>query len=396
VKRDARATLLDLASPADHPKRGLKLRSTLEAVWQQRHNARRFVFDHAASARVGEMMLNHVDLLIDNIEFARAPYPTCYFEFDSRAMWREWRPEQPLVPSSDERVGYLVHEGTVLIFSNGKRPNTARDPQWPDVGFGGISFRLNRPQSVSLTKLTGHNEVDAIRVRDAYVFGGQRRIDPRDPRLTHINDTFSVSRGELRGDLGIDIVMPEIGKQWTHGQIAAHFDISPTFHRVTHGELRDTAPKDFTELCFMAGGDPLTLVTLLLLLNQPSKHVAIGQVPREVGLWRGRRTVFKEHHVVTLRLDRPTSVRDIFNLTDRRSPVAHDVMGHWKHYNRSIGCDHHHADGRQAWEPVGADRTLSGDYKRYWCPLCLQRRTWTENFTTGGQGVATTEYVVTR
>ena len=90
-------------------------------------------------------------------------------------------------------------------------------------------------------------------------------------------------------------------------------------------------------------------------------------------------------------------MRTIFNLTDRKSPVRHDVMGHWKHYNRTTDCNHHFPDDqRMAWEPIGAERTLSGDYKRYWCSLCLQRRTWTEAFKAGGPGVATTEYTVTR
>ena len=395
MKNDTRATLLDIASPADHPKRGLKMRPALAAAWQQRHSARRFIFDAEASRRIGEMMRTNMDLLIDNIEFARTPFPVCYFEFDTRAMWLAWRPEQPIGLTADERAGYLVHEGTVLILSNGKRPNTVRSAEWPSAGFGGISFRLNRPQSVPLSKLTGQNEADALRVRDAYVFGGQRRLH-NGALVKRIGDGSFALAENLRGSLGGDILMPEIGSAWTHSQIGAHFDIGSTFHEVTPSGLREVRGDHFTEICFLAGGDPVTLVTMLLLINQPSKHVAIGQVAREVGLWRGHRTVFKEHHVVTIRLDRKPTVRDIFNLTDRAAPIAHDVMGHWKHYNRGTDCNHHLDDERQAWEPVGTDRTLSGDYKRYWCPLCLQRRTWTEAFHTGGPGVATTEYAVTR
>ena len=308
-KDDPRITLLDLASTDDHHRRQLKLRPALAGVWAQRINARRFVFDREASRRIGEMLNSHVDLLVDNIEFARTPFPTCYFEFDARAMWRAWRPEQPHSLTSDERVGYLVHEGTVLILSNGKRPNTVRDPNWPSAGFGGIAFRINRPQTVPLTLLTGHNEADAMRLRDAYVFGGQRQISLNDPRVVHNSDgTITMDEGAMHGELGAGISMPELHGAWTHGQIAAPLRPPVDLQRGdAAGRPARGEGSDFSELCFMAGGDPLTLVTLLLLLNQPSKFVSMESVNRSVGLWRGARKVFKEHHVVRIKLDRSSS-----------------------------------------------------------------------------------------
>jgi hypothetical protein len=230
---------------------------------------------------------------------------------------------------------------------------------------------------VPYAALTGLSESLADKTKQSYVFGGQRLIEPDGRRYApdYIDDNIVVE-------------LPVLPSVWTHSQIAAHFDIVPAYS--------DTTTKDVIKLSFLGGGDPMILTTMLLLLQQPSKFVALESVGREVGLWRGKRQVFKEHHVVKLHLAREQKVRDMFHVTDRKTPTKHDVSGHWKHYNKSQGCNHHHPDQRQAWEPVGADRTLAGDYKRYWCPYCLQRRTWTEFFTTQGPGVSTHHYEVTR
>jgi hypothetical protein len=184
------------------------------------------------------------------------------------------------------------------------------------------------------------------------------------------------------------VSLPDIGDAWSHAQIASHYDVMPAY--------LDTDPDIFARLCFGGGGDPMTLTAMLLLLNQPSKFVALTHVARERGIYRGKLKSFKEHHVVKINLSPGQKVRDLLHTTERAAPIRHDVGGHWKHYNKAVGCNHHHPDQRQAWEPVGPERTESGDYKRYWCPLCLQRRTWTEHFMRGSEGLATKHYEVTR
>ena len=381
-----RRCLLDTATVASGS--GLQPRPIVSAVWARRIYAKRFIFDADASARIGEMLHGHLDMIVDNIEFARFPFPTSYYELNLRALWSTWRPDWEIREDADERLGFMVHDGMVIMATTGKRPDTERDWAWPEDLLCGLAFRINRPQSVPLTKLTGTDDVgQAELVRASYVFGGQRILSDevrRDGDHTHL---YSPTSG-LRGTLGLGVDLPKLDGAWTHAQVAGHFDIQPALTPIT--------TETFVELCFMSGGDPLFLTTALLLLNQPSKYVVMDYVPREIRLERGKRKVFQEHHVIRLHLNRPVKVRDIFNLTNRAAPRAHTVSGHWKQYNKSIGCDHHHPDKRQAWEPVGSERSDDGDYKRYWCPLCLQRRTWTEHYDTGGDGISTTEYEVKR
>lgn len=357
-----------------------KLRPQAEAVMAQRVNARRFIFDHGASTRVGEMMRDCVDLMVDNIEFARTPYPTCYFELDTRAMWAAWRPDQPVQDSHDSRVGFLIHNGFALVIVGGPVYETMNRgvrqvlPDKPVVG--GLCFRINRPQSIPMTLQTGQNEQLANAIKTAYVFGGQRGVDkPGDYAMDHFDDKTWV-------------FLPALPGAWTHDQVAAHFDIIGSDPGVTG--------QPFTQLCFLGGGDPMVLTTMLLLLNQPSKFLYLAEQARDRGIYKGKIKTWKEHHIVSLHLDPAKKIRRYFAASMRAAAIAHDVMGHWKHYNKSEGCNHHMPDGRQAWEPVGPERTDSGDFKRFWCPLCLQRRTWTENFSRGDalRGLSTKEYAV--
>lgn len=375
AKTDPRITLLDTAANVH------KLRPAGEAVWQQRINARRYVFDKEASARVGEMMRDCVDLMVDNIEFARTPYPTCYMEIDSRAMWSQWRPDQPALPTHDEHVGFLSHNGTVIILAGGAIYETnnrgVQAIHHPGGVVCGMSFRINRPQAVPYSKLTGQPPHLADVVKQAFVFGGQRYVT----EAGHYHPSHFAE--------GTNVNLPDLPGVWTHSQIAAHFDVEPSHV--------NTSPQEMVKLSFLGGGDPMLFTTMLLLLNQPSKYVALTQMAARSGIFKGKLKSFKEHHVVTLHLDKSQHVRRMFQSTDRAGPIGHNVGGHWKHFNKSDWCNHHHPDERQAWEPIGPERTEAGDYKRYWCPLCLQRRTWTEKFHRGdsSRGHATTEYHVT-
>lgn len=373
-KKDPRVCLLDDAVIVH------KLRPQGEATFGQRVNARRFIFDHGASTRVGEMMRECVDLMVDNIEFARTPYPTAYFELDTRAMWAAWRPDQPIQDNHDERVGFLCHNGFVLTIVGGPQYETHNRgvrqvlPDKPVVA--GMAFRINRPQTIPFTLQTGMNEQLANAVKTAFVFGGQRGVDkPGDYAISHFDDKTWV-------------FLPELPGAWTHDQVAGHFDVIGSDPSITGNE--------FVQLCFLGGGDPMVLTTMLLLLNQPSKFLALEHHPNERGIYKGKLKTWKEHNIVSLHLDPNKRIRRYFAASMRAAAIAHDVKGHWKHYNKSEGCSHHHADQRQAWEPVGPERTESGDYKRYWCPLCLQRRTFTEHFVRGDatRGAATKEYAV--
>lgn len=356
-----RTTLLDvLVRPTS-----ARLRPEVEAILKFIPSARRYVFDAEASARVGEFHREHLDLMIENVEFARPPFPTTYIEIDARAMWHGWRPDQPALPTSDTTIGFLAHGDAVVVLTEAKGVFGSESM----VAYNG--FRINKPQSIPLDRLTGFADERADAVKQAYVFGGQRYVvDPADYSPKQLGK-------------GQEIRLPDLPFEWTHAQVAAHFDIRPSY------VIDD--PRTFVENAFRGGGDPMTALVALLLLNQPSEVIDLRTEPAGRTIFRGKLKSYREHHVVTIRLDQAVRILKGFEHSDRASPVFHNVEGHWKNYNKSPRCIHN-------WEPIGVQRTTSGDYRHYWCPRCFQRKTWTEAFGRGDslRGVAMTEYRVKR
>lgn len=353
---DRSLTLLDtLISP---PK-GVRYARLVESILSKGPIARRYILDESASSMLGEFIRDHLDLMLDSIEFARAPFPVTYLEIDSRALFRSWRPNDPIQPTSDVTIGYLIDGADVAVLVGGEDGVAQPAP---------LSFSLNRPQSLPITRLTGLDADAADLVKQAYVLGGKRR-----------RNGAAQPDGMLGG---VDVDLSHVPREWSTSQIAAHFDVRPIHESIP--------PKLFVNSAFFGGGDPLTVLVALLLLNQPS-HFTAMHVPRSTGIHKGKRKTYKEHNVISVSLEARESLLHAFSAGGRASPIRHEVEGHWRNYNRHDGCTHH-------WQPIGSDMTSSGDHRRYWCPRCLQRRTWTESFSRGDalKGYGTAEHKVSR
>lgn len=335
--------------------------------------ARRYIFDAEASARVGEMLHDNLDLLIDNIEFARAPYPTTYIEIDFKAYYRAWRREEPSL-TSDTKVGFLISGANAIEIV---KDDGAFTPQGERPMAGMFGFSINRPQRIPpevLFRGATNGPYESYRKEDqelstefmikmSYVLGGYRKVSSK-------------------GGGYMDLHIPLWGDKWSLPQIAQHFDIWPAYS--------DTNGKTMVDAAFMGSGDPVLLLACLLLLNQPAEYTTIERTPAGRGIYRGKLKSFKEHNIVSVSLEQRQHIIRRWEHTDRASPLLHDVEGHWKNYNKSSRpCEHN-------WEPLGTEMTSSGQPKHYWCPRCFQRRTWTEAFVRGDaeRGVATKHYEV--
>jgi len=348
--------IIDMVLP--HPKHSAET----AAILSRAPAAKRYLFDAAASSWIGTFFRENLDLVVDNLEFARTPYPVTYMEIDARAMWTAWRPDQKPDATSDTALGFLIDGNSVLILARGKESRGEVAP---------LAFGINRPQATSLRKLTGYDDERADLVKQAFVLGGQRIINAGERY-----DRYSLAPGQ-------EISFPQLPDVWTNQQVASHYDV-----RHAYAGLGETT---FVGTCFLGGGDPLIATIALLLLNQPADVVRTTAVPAERRIERGKVRVFRPHNVVTVDLDsRPRVLRN-WTHGERASPAWHEVEGHWRNYNRQEGCEH-------AWEPVGPELASNGMHRRYWCPKCLQRRTRVEAFSRGDptRGIVSKDYAVTR
>src|SRR4051812_29614118 len=81
--------------------------------------AERLVFDAEASARVGKVLHEIPELLIEQIQFARAPFDLCWIEYQSDVVWREVVGHTPdhTDLSRDVVVGLLIDHNRINVFS---------------------------------------------------------------------------------------------------------------------------------------------------------------------------------------------------------------------------------------------------------------------------------------
>lgn len=359
-------TLLDRWDPNTKFELIELLRPEFSSAMAYRGQARRYVFDADASRRVGEMLCNDLPLIIDNIEFARPTFPTMYVEFDFDALWHAWHPSRAKTPVADAELGFLIHKDLVVPLV------TADDFPSPVVPL--VGHRVNRPQSPQLRRDLAVDDEQFEILRVSFVFGGYREVDK------HGGGIHNVYLPKM-GNLG----------EWEARQVAAHFDIRPAYDLSSISEQRRAS--SLRENIFRGGGDPVILTAALLLLSQPRHVVEVQEQAGWRGIYRGKLRWVKEHHRVVVHLDPSEEIRRRARMhTDRASPLLHDVEGHWKNFNRpDEPCSHE-------WEPLGQERTVNGDYRRYFCPNCLQRRVWTEAYLRGDatRGVATHDYEVRR
>jgi hypothetical protein len=66
----------------------LPRRIDARALQARIRRAERLVFDKEASMRVGEVIRDIPELLIEQIQFARAPFDLCWIEFQSEVLWQ--------------------------------------------------------------------------------------------------------------------------------------------------------------------------------------------------------------------------------------------------------------------------------------------------------------------
>lgn len=315
----------------------------LRAVNSVRYTARRYIFDAAASFRVGDLAFNHPDLVAQNIEFARQPYADMYIEVNPREIFKARG--QDISSSGDTRVGYVLTGNSIFVLAEGVGNAYGEANTQLSSTMGPLGFRLNTPQTQRLPGLFfTDDESDAKILRNVWVLGGQRERD-KNLRATGT------------------VLLPEINMPIEH--FTNRFDLFKTMSVIA----KVTNPQRFMyDFAFLGGGDPVICSAALLLLNQPSHRLYERMVPNRREMYAGKSVVFMSHSVVSVHLDEKESIRKLF-VGHRTSPKGHEVEGHWVNYDKTA-CEHE-------FEPLDT----TGD--RFKCSKCSQRRTWRKQHIRG-------------
>jgi hypothetical protein len=329
---------------ASRPQRHGLLKKTVDEAMLPLKMAHVYVMDEEASAFLGHLLKNITPQLLGQHEFARAPYPNTWIEFDFPAYMKALDGRDPS-SDGDKRVGFWINERShMFCVSETKTRKPLMTPYW---------FELHQPISFEEELETANK------------FGVSRLV----------------FRQMLIGTSGLD-------PDWVLSADAAAFCRS---HRLTLSSILGPIQPSILRLMLEGGAGSLKQgIALLLLLTRPGQAVMkLHEQDKRQGIIKGRPHVLASHHKVTLHLHRDMAMHKIVEAlhSTGRHNRYHDVRGHWCQTRnpKYRGCDHD-------WQPVSVNR--------YECinAGCKAKRWWKSDHHRGdlSLGAVTKTYDVTK
>lgn len=314
-----------------------------------KHLAQRYLFTDEVTVEIAKLVREHPNTLLNNIQFALAPYPVTYLEFNLKLFLKELGTATTaliygLEAEADETVGFMINKGQVNVIFQGEQKGP------PHVS--PLSYTL-----VDHRKLEGYAAV-APRAEDQFlaIALGSTLIHP-ETRLT-----------EERSD---DIVKRAI--IWLDAEIAGM--VVPDFKDF------DRARSFAKNLVMGAMGELRNIWALLLWLNQPEISIT-ERVPARRDWFKFRERAIAAHLVVKVKH------RVSYSLVKSIWPAGwhvrqHDVEAFWRNFDRDDTCPH--------------DWPIMPNDKGHWrCTKCAQWRVRVRAHKRGDPklGIITKEYKV--
>lgn len=290
--------------------------------------ARSYVFDVAASEKLGHFIRLCPDVICDQVEFAIPPYETTYIEIDLLAAHAAMNaPLQEMMGEPDWHLGMLATPtGAVYSFTD------ARSRPYHTVAnlFGAIDL-----QNATRSEMKTLNAADMEE-------GKLAPMTPDDLRDPQPGDS-AVALGSTWNHVNED-QRKHFAQRWGLAYYGVP-SLFPTFRRLISSHV----------------GEPRMFVAALLMLHQ-KRHITINDHPYERRMSRGKSRVFMAHHTITIHLESDAEIRRAFTTGERGSPRRHQVPAHFAHRGGTRACEHHwiQREDAKTGEPV----------TRWGCPYC--------------------------
>jgi hypothetical protein len=326
----------------------------IERVQAKARQARRFVFDDDASRRIGDVVREIPDLIVREAQFARAPFPLTWVEYNSVAMWRSVYREQPHkleneFPDHAARIGYLIEENEVYVVAGGH----AVTPEALNiVHLGHFAYELN---------VVGRDRSQILRDEMA-----RRGLDAASER--HVRDWFNRFFWSSTADHLDDATLDALSNRF------ASYPLYDT-NGPLHGHMQQVMAE-----CF---GDLRNIIAILLMLNRPRITRYDNELPRSRGWLKNRQVPYLAHTPVTIHLDPLPILRHLGTPLGEAEPRRrHEVDGHYRHRGGTPGCIHPWVRTDEDWIAV-AEHAAPADVDHWLCPVCERKRWWVKTYHRG-------------
>jgi hypothetical protein len=317
----------------------------------------RLVFNDESSERVGQVLRDIPELLIEQVQFARAPFDLCWIEYQAEVLVKTLSPHSADSGdlTRDKTVGLLIDHNRVNVFSSTFNGTLCMMP---------FAYHINTEWPLE----------DQLR----------------------FCETNGISGEEL--------------DNWLWGSAANHFIKSDQRDRLRI--LRDTTMVDVlvqpnnrqATIRMFNGtqGDFKNVIALLLMLNQP-RVTQYADVEKRGRGWIGNKPnkSFLEHRTIKVSLDAKARLVAHSQSGEGELRRRHKVMGHYCHdatardYARIAGCVHNWSSMNQTWEPWPNAPLDECDHWR--CDTCGGKRWWRNAHERGSEksGFIEHDYAVT-
>ena len=349
------ATPVGKISPVDHkpPEVIREIRNIQRKIMR----AEKFIFDREAGEHVGIVLRDIPELLVEQIQFARAPFDLCWIELSDNAVY------------------------DILVYGN---RNTDDPTLRRDFGM-----------------LIDHNRISMVSKTN----NGKMWISPL---IYHMNTEWPLE-DQLRfcDIMKISLFVLDqllwgnVGKKlWDAGK-KDYIELLRNTNRV---EPILTVGWDTDRMLSGGRGDLVQVIAFLLLLNQPSLTQYVT-MPSTRGWIKGKSKPFMKHNTVRMHLN---PIPEIIKLSQGEGSGElrrrHRVRGHYCHNEAARKALLHHTCIHD-WQPTNdkweAINPSVGDEVEHWICLssCGGRRWWREEHQRGDASkgyVDHTQYEVTR
>jgi len=305
--------------------------------------AHRFVFDDQATAYVGEMIREMPRIIADAQDFAIPPFQKTWIEYSAEVMF-ETIAGQPILPTGDLKVGYLIVGPVVRVITYAKTVESDYD-----VTVLPIQYKLFQPWTIE-QELDFCNRAKISRMQiDSMYWGSSANI------LRSEQDKEGLRA--LRANHSVEVCTSKVAEE----------------HQV------------MSRLWEGMAGDVRNIIAMLLFMNRTSKDTVTREIGHGRGMFGSKPGPMLKHSVISLKLNPLPRLRTLVAGPGvwRR---LHDVRGHFCHNKeaRFSTCDHD-------WEET---KPLHWECKN----KCGGVRWWRHEHQRGHveKGIVTSRYHVTK
>jgi len=342
-------TLLDVLSIAENKDH---CPVAAKAFQDNRFDARKFVFTDDVARMMANLVKDHPNAFLDNMQFALPPYHVTYIEFPvgvfldtlgsrrSHEKWQEREDGHLWDDSKDETIGYLIVGTMVYLLTRTTNGELSIAPLLYNMHFEGTDS----------TKLP----TNVVEVVWGKKDSGHPIVHETDDEYDHMLDHYNI----LAQALGSTLTNPNTELSQEHAQflVMNHTGCDEKAFNLVKSQSGD----DGVAMLMEGGtGEIRNILMCLLWLNQP-KLVDIQSVPAMRGYYKGKFRPYSAYNLVGIKKEL-TVRRALGVFREHSKHRRHEVQAYFRNFDKHEGCTHE-------W-PMFPD-----DKGKWTCPKCGQWR----------------------